>query len=963
MARVLARARLFRALDRARASSVIWIQAPPGAGKTALLASWLRARRLHALWYTLDEGDDAASLFDALGDAAAGGASRRGLELPRFQPAHMPTIGAFARRFFGALASRPGAPEVVVLDDYHAVRAGSLVHRALAEGLAGSAHGTTVVVASRTGPPRDLARLRAAGQLVTLPASSLALTRVEARTIARLHSRRPPPDRILALADGWAAGVVLLAVAGSQSAEASAVARCSVFEYLASEVFEAADPSAREVVLRTCLLPTVGAEAAARLSGVARAADVLSDLAGSGWFVETVRAEPLAYRLHALFREFLASRARETLGPDGFGALVRASAAHLLGVGDVDAAASLLAAERAWDDLVRVLVERGPALAAAGRLEAMARWLEVVPESYVDAEPWLRFWRGVSRFLADPPGAIASVEAAFEAFSRAGDALGAWRSWAAAADLRIHALDDVAPIRRLMDAVPSLRARFPIPDPATEAAVVGTVLAGTVYGDMRARGPSLRGWEDRALGIALSPGDARVRMDVARWLVLYCAYWGTDLVRARVVLESLGPLATAPGVDPIHTLAWHVAEASYHVHVGDARAALDAANRGLAIADRSAIPVLDSVLLTVRIHAALADEDYAGAARDLRALARADARGRLGACQYHQTAATLALRRGDLHEAIERARIAARLADEAGHPLARSAAHVVWAAAADRGGFDGPMLAEAGRLARTSGYEIAEMGVGMLAAGAALAKGAEQDAEASLRGAFEISRRTGALNSAYVPRADLAELCAFALERGIEPDLAEQIVRARRLPPGRRARGVPTWPWAVRVSALGALSIRCEGRAPLEGKAQRKPLELLGLLVAHGERGASLERLAEALWPNADGDTAHHALETTMYRLRRMLGDPAAVVRHAGRASLDPARVYVDAWALEGLAARAEALRVRGDLAEALRAAAAAADMYRGDLLADSDEPAVAEKRALLRERLERLSALRAPIT
>jgi tetratricopeptide (TPR) repeat protein len=607
------------------------------------------------------------------------------------------------------------------------------------------------------------------------------------------------------------------------------------------------------------------------------------------------------------------------------------------------------------------MVERGPEFAAAGRLEAMARWLEVVPRPYADAVPWLGFWRGVSGFLADPPRAVSSIEAAFDAFSRAGDAIGTWLSWSAAIDLRVRALDDFAPLGRLLDALPELRARLPFPDPATEAGVVGAALAG--YGNTRARSPSVREWEDRALEIALAPVDPRVRMDVGRQLLLKCGYWGTDLVRARVVLEALGPIVSAPGADPMHALVWHVGEANYHAHLGDAKSALEAADRGLAVADRSGIHVWDSLLLSVRIYGALADEDYAAASRDLRTLARAAAGGRLATASYHYTAATIALRRGDLREAVERARVAARLAEQTGHPLAHAAAHVVWAAAASRSGLEGPTLEEAAGLARASGYDLAQMGAGMLAAGAALAKGSERDAETSLRGAFEISRRTGALNSVYVPRAVLAELCAFALERGIEPDLAERIVRARRLAPGPRARGVPAWPWVVRISALGGLSIRRDGRTPADGKAQRKPLELLGLLVAYGERGASLERLAEALWPDADGDTAHHALETTMYRLRRMLGDPAAVVRHAGRASLDPARVHVDAWAVDALAARAEALHARGNLAEALRAAAAAADMYRGDLLADSDEPAIGAPRARLRARLERLSALRAPLT
>ncbi len=953
VSRVHARERLFRALDRARRRRLVWIEAAPGAGKTALVASWLASRRLRALWCTLDESDDVASFFDLLGRAAGKLGARGGMALPRFQPEHLATLGAYARQFLGALSSGKRAPEVVVLDDYHAVRQDSALHSALAAGIA-DVVGMSFVVASRGGPPRQLARLRATGEVADIPATSLALTRAEARAVARLRGRRAVPDYVLALANGWAAGVVLLAVAGPH--EADAVARRSVFEYLAAEVFDQAEPVAREVLLRACLLPSVDGERAASLSGSSEAPAILDELARSGCFVDKVRSAPPTYRFHALFREFLAGRAREALGAGGFAALVRSTSALLLEGGDVEAAAALLAAEADWDELVRVLVERGAALAGAGRLESMRRWLDALPEAYAEAVPWVRFWRGASRVLSDPSAAIASVDAAFEAFLRAGDPLGTWRSWAAAIDMRVQALDDVAPLVRSLDMLPDLRARFPIPDPATEAAVVGSALSA--YSNVRAADAAVRGWEDRALEIALAPGDARTRMDVGRQLAVRCAYWGTDLVRARLVLEALRPIATVPGADPMHALMWHFGESNYHTHVGDAAAALDAADRGLAIAARTGVHAFDSVLLAVRIYASLADEDFPSATRDLRAIAGVTAGGRLGACSYHYTAATVALRRGDLRDAVERSRAAARLGEEVGHPLALTAARVVWAAAASRGGGAGPTLEEAGALARDAGYDLALMGVLLLSAHAALERGAEQDADAGLRGAFDIARRTGALNSVYVTRAQLSELCAFALERSIEPELAGQIVRARRLAPGPRARRIAAWPWSVRVEALGGFALRCEGHEPPEGKAQRKPLELLRLLVANGERGATLDRLAEALWPDAEGDTAHHALETTMYRLRRLLGDPAAVVRSGGRALLDADRVFVDAWAVESLAARAEALRVRGDAAEAMRASAAAIDLYRGDLLPDDDDPALSAPRARLRERIARLSDL-----
>jgi ATP/maltotriose-dependent transcriptional regulator MalT len=61
---LLRRERLFEQLDQARTRPAVWIAAPPGAGKTSLLASYLDARKLPTLWYQLDSGDaDPATFF------------------------------------------------------------------------------------------------------------------------------------------------------------------------------------------------------------------------------------------------------------------------------------------------------------------------------------------------------------------------------------------------------------------------------------------------------------------------------------------------------------------------------------------------------------------------------------------------------------------------------------------------------------------------------------------------------------------------------------------------------------------------------------------------------------------------------------------------------------------------------------------------------------------------------------
>jgi DNA-binding SARP family transcriptional activator len=198
---------------------------------------------------------------------------------------------------------------------------------------------------------------------------------------------------------------------------------------------------------------------------------------------------------------------------------------------------------------------------------------------------------------------------------------------------------------------------------------------------------------------------------------------------------------------------------------------------------------------------------------------------------------------------------------------------------------------------------------------------------------------------------------ARALEAGIEVETVQRLVREHRaiLPP--QVDYPENWPWPLRTRTLGRFTLLVDGKAvAFTGKAQRKPVELMQILVALGGREVREERLTEILWPEADGDAAHSAFTTTLGRLRKLVGEIAIRVS-GGRISFDPAFCWMDTWALESLIEKDEQAGGSEWPGQTARILA----LYQGPfLMPDHDEPWAAPLRERLRSRLVRYLTSRA---
>ncbi len=141
---------------------------------------------------------------------------------------------------------------------------------------------------------------------------------------------------------------------------------------------------------------------------------------------------------------------------------------------------------------------------------------------------------------------------------------------------------------------------------------------------------------------------------------------------------------------------------------------------------------------------------------------------------------------------------------------------------------------------------------------------------------------------------------AVALEHDVHVDTVRAIIRARQLTPPAAARALETWPRRLHIHTFGDFSIYRDGeRLGFSRKAPQKPLELLKALIAFGGRGVGIERLKDALWPEAEGDKSQQSFEITLHRLRKVLGVDGALIAGENRLTLSSDHCWVDLWELE----------------------------------------------------------------
>lgn len=966
---ILPRERLFRRLDQTRAGPVIFIDAPPGAGKTSLVSSYIADRRLSCLWYQVDERDaDAASFFYFMGLAARKAAPRYRRPLPLLTPEYGFGVATFARSYFETLYARLKPPCVLVFDNYQEIPSDSSVHDAIRIALSILPENLTAMIISRTGPPAALATLHAENRLHLIDWSDLKLTFEESRDIATIQKVGALSDelcrRLHETAGGWAAGLVLLVRAlraGSISPKGlKLLTPGNVFDYFGNELFDRLDPLQQDFLLKTAVVPKMTPALAERLTGNSAAAKILSHLNRRNYFTEKRTQPEVVYQYHALFREFLLTRAEKQFKPEEM-ARLRLDAARLLEAsGQIEEAAELFLQAGAWKDLMPLIRAKAPVLISQGRRTMVEQWITAAPAVLRQSDPWVNYWLGTSRLASNPTESRVLFERAFELFAEVGDETGTFLAWSGAVQAYFYIFDEFSTLDRWiawLDQKGGKDAAFPSPEIALIVAA-GMIRALSWRNPVH---PQMQDWVDKGFALARGSTDVETCARVFTNAAVHCI-WKGMFDECRLLIGEMERMITDQAVSPLRALVMKHTEAMCYNALAEFKPqARQAVSEGLEMANGSGVFAINPLFYNQGVISSLNDAEVELAGEFLARLEKTLRPGsRAHAGNFHYLSACHFLQKRKVPQALAAAQKSLALAQETGVPVSEVLARLALVHAL----YESNALNEVERELAAAKQAILRTGSlyfeylhGLAEASFQYALKNEDAGRACLRRALTLGRQQGYTTLLYFWRPQvMSRLCAKALAAGIETEYAQDLIRKLHLAPDLEALALENWPWPVKIHLLGGFQIFIDGKpVRFSGKVQKKPLLLLKALVALKDGEAQAEQLEDVLWPDVEGDVARRAFETTLHRLRKWIGYPDALRFSNGLAEMDRALCWTDVWAFERLVEEAGSEERRGRAERALELTGQAVILYKGALLpGDANEPWTVSPRERLRRRFLR---------
>ena len=408
-------------------------------GKSTLVASFLSGLEQPSLWCHLTaDASDHTRLFDIL----INGIHELFKDWEQIQKIQIPqtTLGTredFLRQIetLTMIFGQMDFPLNIVLDDMESLDEKGSSFAFIQHLIQENPGFVRFFLLSRTLPPLSLHQLKIKQNLISINNEDLAFTLDETLAFFRDKSRCThgekamgvkEGEKILKITEGWAGGLILVCESIRRSRDLEKLPdrlSSEAFSYFSREIYNTLPSPTRLFLMKTAVFDVLDTRMLTDFFTQADPVAILKELEKRNLFIQKIDSDSKwpVYKYNNLFRDFLKKDLLNSLDQKDYQGLHK-KVGHLFWEGnDHDAAIGFFIAAKAYSDIARIIKIKGTDYVITGRMAGLAEWIAALPKGMVDKDPWLIFFRTMTRRIKGGKENIHAFDRALGSFKALGD--------------------------------------------------------------------------------------------------------------------------------------------------------------------------------------------------------------------------------------------------------------------------------------------------------------------------------------------------------------------------------------------------------------------------------------------------------------------------------------------------------------------------------------------------------------
>lgn len=429
------RHRLFLLIDENFHKQNFLITGQAAQGKSTLVASYLQQSPGSVLWFHLSADDrDHAKLFDRL----AGGIHQRfgsneGETDMCIPNSILGTEKGVLRHVEGLsiMLQELSSPLIMVLDDFESIDETSSGFQLINGILNSRFKNLKFFLLSRSMPPFNIPRLKMDHHIFVLDNEDLAFNLVETRSFFSGKPRADAIDieKIQRMTDGWAGGLTLVSESIRQFKKLQHLPdrlSSEVFNFFSQEIYNSLPAPIQDFLMKTSILDIIDLEVVTHIVEPCDALEILTELEKRNLFIQRIESAGSrpAFKYHTLFRNFLLQDLLKIKGSQTCKMLNQKAGRFFWERKDHEQAMNYFVEAQAFSDIVRIIKIKGTDYIINGKMSRLENWICRLPDKMVQHDPWLIFFKTMTRRIRGGKKNIRDFQSALVLFEKLHDIRG-----------------------------------------------------------------------------------------------------------------------------------------------------------------------------------------------------------------------------------------------------------------------------------------------------------------------------------------------------------------------------------------------------------------------------------------------------------------------------------------------------------------------------------------------------------